>query len=200
MHGVVMTPLARRLERSGYDAHTFSYPSVRLTLTENADRLAAFVEGLAAPVVHFVAHSAGGLVALTALDRHPQLPPGRIVLLGVPYCGSRAAENLLTWRLGRVAVGPRMLGRTVRDWLALSPRPAPAREIGVIAGRLPFGLGRVVAPPQPEENDGVVGLSETAVPGMRERLVQDVSHSAMLVAPAVGQATCAFLRTGRFSA
>jgi len=200
MHGVVMTPLARRLARHGYDDHAFSYPSVRLALTENADRLAAFVESLATPVVHFVAHSAGGLVTLTALARHPHLPPGRIVLLGVPFGGSLAAENLLTWRLGNLAVGPGMLGRTVRDWLALAPRPVPARETGVIAGRVAFGIGRASAPPLPEENDGIVGLSETVVPGMRERLVLDVSHSGMLVSSAVGQAACAFLRTGRFAA
>jgi pimeloyl-ACP methyl ester carboxylesterase len=200
MHGVVMTPLARRVERHGYETHAFSYPSVRLALTENADRLAAFIDALAAPVVHIVAHSAGGLVALTALDRHPQLPTGRIVLLGVPYGGSLAAENLLTWQLGSVAVGHGMLGRTVRDWLALASRPAPARETGVIAGRVAFGMGRVVAPPLPEENDGIVCLSETAVPGMRERVVLDVSHSGMLVSAEVGQAACAFLHTGHFSA
>jgi pimeloyl-ACP methyl ester carboxylesterase len=200
MHGVVMTPLARRLARHGYDDHAFSYPSVRLALTENADRLAAFIEALAVPTVHIVAHSAGGLVTLTALDRHPHLPPGRVVLLGVPYGGSLAAENLLTWQLGSVAVGHGMLGRTVRDWLALAARPVPARETGVIAGRVAFGVGRVVAPPLPEENDGIVGLSETAVPGMLERLVLDVSHSGMLVSAEVGQATCAFIRSGRFSA
>lgn len=200
MHGVVMTPLARCLARSGYQARRFSYPSARLALAENADRLAAFVQALAAPRVHFVAHSAGGLVTLAALARHPHLPPGRIVLLGVPYGGCRAAENLLTWRLGAYAVGPGMLGRTVHDWLGLAARPVPDRETGVIAGRVAFGIGRVVAPPLPEENDGIVCLSETAVPGMRERVVMEVSHSGMLVSSAVGQAACAFLHTGHFSA
>jgi len=38
------------------------------------------------------------------------------------------------------------------------------------------------------------------VPGMRERLVLDVSHSGMLVSSAVGQAACAFLHTGHFPA
>jgi pimeloyl-ACP methyl ester carboxylesterase len=195
-----MSPLARRLARYGYVPHPYSYPSVRLTLTENADRLAEFIGRLAAPVVHLVGHSAGGLVALTALDRHPQLPPGRVVLLGAPYGGSRAAEHLMLWRLGSYALGPNMLGRTVRDWIALQSRPAPAREIGVIAGRLPIGMGRIVGPQLDEENDGVICLSETAVPGMRERLVLNVSHSAMLVAPGVARAVCAFLANGRFTA
>ncbi len=199
MHGVVMTPLARRLAHSGYAPHAYSYPSVRLTLTENADRLAEFVDRLAVPVVHFVGHSAGGLVELTALERHPNLPPGRVVLLGTPYGGSRAADNLLTWRLGGYALGPHMLGRTVREWIALQKRPAPKREVGVIAGRLPIGMGRVVAPQLNEENDGVVCLRETDVPGMCDRTILNVSHSAMLVAPGVARAVCAFLANGRFA-
>ena len=92
------------------------------------------------------------------------------------------------------------LGRTVREWIALKARPAPKREVGVIAGRLPIGMGRVVAPQLNEDNDGVVCLSETEVPGMCERTVMNVSHSAMLVAPGVARAVCAFLATGHFPA
>ena len=39
VHGVVMMPLRRRIARCGYRAVSYSYPSVRLALAENAERL-----------------------------------------------------------------------------------------------------------------------------------------------------------------
>ena len=42
MHGVVMEMQRFFLEQQGFDARCYSYPSVEPTLTENANRLAAF--------------------------------------------------------------------------------------------------------------------------------------------------------------
>src|SRR5678816_1531180 len=61
-HGLLMVPQRRYLASAGIEAVCYSYPSVRLTLTENADRLAAFARTLAVPVVHWVGHSLGGLI------------------------------------------------------------------------------------------------------------------------------------------
>jgi len=41
-------------------------------------------------------------------------------------------------------------------------------------------------------------LDETRVPGAADSIVLHISHSAMLVAPAVARAACAFLKNGRF--
>jgi len=70
-------------------------------------------------------------------------------------------------------------------------------ELGVIAGDVSFGLGRLFVSLQ-APNDGVVMLDETRVPGAADSIVLHISHSAMLVAPAVAQAACAFLKNGRF--
>jgi len=184
----------RHLARAGFDVISYSYPSVRLSLAENADDLAQFARDLAAPCIHWVGHSLGGIVILCALTRAPQLPPGRVVLAGTPYRGSRAAEIL-----ERQAFGAPLLGHSVREWLA-APKPADfgGREIGVIAGSIGVGLGRVVAPGLPQPNDGTVAVEETMVPGARDNIVLPITHTGMLASRAVARQIEAFLRDGYF--
>ncbi|MGP1609246.1 MAG: esterase/lipase family protein, partial [Burkholderiales bacterium] len=73
VHGLAMGWLARRIAQDGFAARTYSYPTMRLTLSENAERFARYCAGLAAPRVHIVAHSMGGLVALKMLQMNRQL-------------------------------------------------------------------------------------------------------------------------------
>jgi hypothetical protein len=72
------------------------------------------------------------------------------------------------------------------------------REIAVISGSLPLGIGRVVAPDLPAPSDGVVSVSETRLTSMRDHIVLNVNHSGMLVSRAVARQICAFLREGAF--
>src|SRR3990172_5580753 len=87
VHGIVMELVRRRVARCGYRALAYSYPSMRLTLAENAERLARFCRDISAPRLHFVGHSQGGLIILRMLERTPGLPPGRVVLAGAPVAG-----------------------------------------------------------------------------------------------------------------
>jgi pimeloyl-ACP methyl ester carboxylesterase len=194
MHGLVMTVLDRRIVRSGYEASSFSYPSVRLTLTANADRLADHCGGLPFAKLHFLGHSLGGLVILRMLERAPGLPVGRIVLAGTPYTASFAAA-----RLEQLPGGRAMLGRSVPEWLARAGVRRPGNhEIGVIAGSLSAGLGRLVARGLPAPNDGVVAVEETHLPDMRDHIVLPINHSGMLVSGVVARQVCEFLRSGAF--
>lgn len=195
VHGLIMGWLARHIRREGFDARTYSYPTMRLTLSENAERFARYCAGLAAPRVHIVAHSMGGLVALKMLESHRQLRCGRLVLAGTPYTGSFAAE-----RLARFPGGRSLLGRSIAEWLR-EPRPMPdgIADIGIIAGTRGYGLGRLVAPDLPRPHDGVVALAETAVPGVTQRVNMHVGHTEMLVSREVARQCCAFLRNGCFA-
>ena len=194
VHGLIMRWLARRIARCGFTVHVYSYPSMRLTLTQNAERLAQFCSDLAVPRLHLVGHSLGGLIALKMLESAHGVRCGRLLLLGAPYAGSLAAR-----RLARYPGGRALLGRSIAEWLH-TPRPAPAgdTEIGVIAGTRGIGLGRLVAPGLPRPNDGVVALMETEVPDTVDRIALPVSHSEMLVSREVARQCCAFLREGRF--
>ena len=194
VRGALMGLQRHYLARAGFDAVSYSYPSVRLTLSENAVRLAQFARTLAAPRVHWVGHSLGGLVILHALEREPALPPGRVVLLGVPYRDSYAGRVLAGNTLGA-----RALGRSMREWLE-SPKPAafPGREIGVIAGSVGVGLGRMVACGLPQPSDGVVTVAETELEAACDRIVLPVNHTGMLLSRRVAHQVGAFLRDGRF--
>ena len=194
VHGIAMELMRRRIARRGFRAHAYSYPSMRLTLTENAERLARYCRGLDVPRVSLVGHSLGGLIVLRTLEHGAAFTPGRIVLTGAPVSESFAARRLAQLPGGRAA-----LGRSLPDWLDAG-RPALDRhvEIGVIAGRLPVGLGRLVAPDLPAPSDGVVSVAETRLPDMRDHIVLNVSHSGMLVSRLVAHQICEFLRNGAF--
>ncbi|MBI3043533.1 MAG: alpha/beta hydrolase [Betaproteobacteria bacterium] len=195
VHGLAMELMRRRVAHSGYRARAYSYPSMRLTLSENAERLARYCRALAAPRVHLVGHSLGGLIVLRMLEHAATLPVGRVVLTGTPVAESFAAR-----RLARLPGGRAALGRSLPEWLE-SARPAlyGRFEIGVVAGSLPLGLGRLVAPDLPGPSDGVVSVAETRLPGMRDHIVLNVSHSGMLLSRAVAHQVCAFLREGAFA-
>ena len=194
LHGALMEFQRWSLRRIGFNAVSYSYPSMRLTLTENAARLAQFARALAAPRVHWVGHSLGGLVILRMLERESALPPGRIVLVGAPYAGSHAGRVL-----ARSSWGARALGRSLSEWFDMvKPTQFPGREIGVIAGTRSWGLGRVVARDLPRPNDGAVTVEETAMPAACDRVLLAVTHTGMLLSRSVAHQTGAFLRDGVF--
>jgi pimeloyl-ACP methyl ester carboxylesterase len=194
MHGVIMWCLARRITRCGFDVKVYSYPSMRLSLSENAARLAAYCASLGVARVHFVAHSLGGLVALKMLASGHEVHCGRMVLLGTPSGGSFAAR-----RLHALPGGGALLGRSIGEWLRQTPAtPASVPLIGVVAGTRSVGLGQLVAPDLPKPNDGVVAVEETTLAGMTSRVTLKVAHSGMLVSRVVARQCCAFLRHGSF--
>ncbi len=177
------------------ELHLFRYLGASESISDITARLAGFVRELAAPEVHFVGHSLGGLVIYRLLERFPEQPPGRVVFLGVPCVASRAAE-----RAGVFAPLAHLMGPTVREELLTSHerRWSHARELGVVAGNQPIGLGQFLAHFD-EENDGTIAVSETRLPGAADHIVLPVSHLGMLVSARVAQETGGFLTQGRFS-
>jgi pimeloyl-ACP methyl ester carboxylesterase len=192
MNGLAMLPLARRVERCGFEVTRHGYQSVRRGLHENARRLATACERSGA-ALNLVGHSLGGLLIMTMLHDHPEVKVHRVVLIGSPYANSAAAQGV-----ARFATSRGLLGRTIQDWLRQPRPPVPdGVELGVIAGDVSIGLGRLFSR-LPKPNDGVVILHETQVPGAADSIVLHTSHSAMLVSPAVAHAVCAFLKNGSF--
>jgi pimeloyl-ACP methyl ester carboxylesterase len=193
MAAPVCAPLAWRLRARGYDVTSFSYRSVRHTLEESGARLRAFIRARGARRAHLVGHSLGGLVVLRALAQQPDLPVGRVVLLGSPATGSAAVDQLLPSTRGRMLVGAalpawkREWGEDVVRWY----------EVGAIAGTRRLGIGMLVVRLD-GVNDGVVRVEETRLPGMKDHLVLPVTHSQMLVSGPVVAQIDAFLRGGRF--
>lgn len=188
---LTMAPLAARLAREGYRAHLFAYAGRERPLEAHAERLARFAQEIGP--AHMAGHSLGGVVVLEALERHREVALGCALLLGAPVRG-----NLAGRRLARHGWGRWFLGASEPLWRegrhARWTRPEP---LGVIAGSLPLGLGRLFGA-LPGANDGVVRVEETDVQGMRERVVLPVAHSAMPVSARVAAQVTAFLRDARF--
>ena len=195
VHGITMSLIRRRLEREGYRVFAYSYPSVRLTFAENVARLAQYCRNVGALRAHFVGHSMGGLIVLRMLEEAADVVPGRVILAGTPVAGSHAARRLARMPGGRFA-----LGRSMVEWMEPGHHfDCRGCEIGVIAGRSPVGMGRIVAPDLPRPHDGAVSVEETRLPGMKDHIVLNVSHSGMLLSPELRRQISAFLRDGLFS-
>jgi pimeloyl-ACP methyl ester carboxylesterase len=195
MHGALFAWMARRIAQAGYVTHTYSYPSVRLNLAQNARRLEAFCHALNARRLHLVGHSLGGLLIARMLEEPHRLAVGRVVLLGSPFVDIHAAR-----RLGRVRIGGAAMGATVAEWLAsVRPHKFTRHEVGVIAGNRGVGLGRLVAPDLPQPHDGTISVAETHVPHERDHIVLPVTHSQMVMSPLVVRQIGEFLRHGHFA-
>jgi pimeloyl-ACP methyl ester carboxylesterase len=190
--GVLMQPLAARLERAGFRCHTFSYMGTARPLEAHVERLARFARETGP--AHFVGHSLGGMVVMETLLRRPGIAAGRIVLLGTSARGNSAGR-----RLSRHAAGRWLLGESAPLWREHDARWTRAERLGVIAGTRPIGLGLLLGR-LAGANDGVVTVEETAVEGMSERVLLPVGHSQMLLSARVAQNVALFLAEGRFSA
>ncbi len=198
-HGTGMYLIKRRLEREfGFRAHLFSYRSVHGTLDENVAALARFIDRLNVGGVHIIGHSLGGVLALRLLANDVNALPGRVVCLGSPLTGSRAASFLSEQEWAENIIGRSLhagvIEAAANEWAS---HVCERREIGVIAGNVPLGFGRLVANFD-EENDGTVAVSETRLGGARDHLVMPVSHKGMLVSRDVADQAGSFLKRGEF--
>ncbi|MCD0247700.1 alpha/beta hydrolase [Xanthomonas melonis] len=194
VHGIWNTahwllPLARRLRGDGLAPALFGYASVLGGPAQAVPQLVARVRASGAQLL--VCHSLGGLMALQALRDAPDLPVRRVVCLGSPLCGSAAARGLArrggVWAMGRSAA---LLQQGFAQWEG-------AAEIGQVAGCIPRGVGRWLAPLD-SDSDGTVALAETRLPGLRDHCVVQASHGGLLRSPAAAAQALAFLRHGRF--
>ena len=193
LNGAEMWRLKRRLKDAGYSCYIFKYSSTRQSPEQNAERLHSFAQTIQAPVKHFVCHSLGGLILLHLFDLHPLQAPGRIVLLGSPVNGSAVAQRLYKRKITRWT-----LGRSIEHGL-LGDRPKwfRCRDLGVIAGTLPLGMGLLVGGLQ-SPHDGTVSVEETCLRGATDAITLSVSHQGLLLSSEVAMQVVTFLRAGKF--
>jgi pimeloyl-ACP methyl ester carboxylesterase len=175
--------------------HSFRYSAAFAGMQATTERLAAFVAELKAPAVHFVGHSLGGLIIHRYLERFGEQPPGRAVFLGTPCVASRVAEQAARFAPVAHLMGPSVAQELLRPH---ARRWSHARELGIVAGTQPLGVGQLLAHFD-EDNDGTVAVSETRMPGATDHISLPVSHLGMLLSARVAHETGLFLTQGRFS-
>lgn len=188
MRAFALRQLARRLQAEDFTVATFDYPSITGGPDAALPELARRLQNADA----VVGHSLGGLMAVEALRRFPELPVRRAVCLGSPLRGSGAARMLRSapfsaWYVGRSA-----------ELLCKGCEPLERDiEVGMIAGSKPLGLGALVARLD-GPHDGTVAVSETRLEGLADHRVLDISHTGLVFSPRVAALTAGFLRHGRF--
>lgn len=198
-HGAIMVLPKIHLEREyGYDVHLFSYRSLRRSLDENAEALFEFLQERELFNSHLVGHSLGGVVLLRMLTNHPKAVSGRLVCLGSPLRGSRAAEvlSLNEW-------GETVLGRSIETGVTTNTASEWAHDVvgdydvGVIAGDAPYGVGQFIAGFE-GPSDGTVAVAETELEGRKDHIVMNLNHKGLVHSRRAADQVAAFLKRGEF--
>lgn len=186
---VWMWPMARRLRAAGFDPQLFGYRSVTSAPERTLSRLISRIRATRATAL--VGYSLGGLMALHALRRLPELPIRRVACVGSPLCGSSVAQGLVHRGAGLVMGGSTgLLLRGIDRWEGRA-------EVGQVAGVMSRGVGHYFAD-LGEASDGTVALSETRLPGLTDHCTVYASHSGLVISPRATAQVVSFLRDGRF--
>ncbi|MBT2745816.1 MULTISPECIES: alpha/beta hydrolase [unclassified Lysobacter] len=189
MPGVSMAWLGARLSAAGFEPEVFAYAGAGGGPQATLPRL---IDSLRRAPGHVLAHSLGGLMTLSALSDHPDLPVRRVVCLGSPLLGSAAAHGLASHAWSAPA-----LGRAADLLKTGCPPWRGEAQVGLIAGSSPHGLGRYFGRFD-GDSDGTVAVSETRLPGLAAHAVIPASHSGLLFSAQAARMAEAFFRRGRF--
>lgn len=147
-------------------------------------------EGLAQ--VALVGHSLGGLMALSLMQNDASLPVNRLVCLGSPLKGAQAARTITAWPIAKIMLGKsrEVLHQGLPPWKGVA-------KVGVIAGRLPYGMAMWM-PQMQGEHDGTVAVTETQLDGIDDHRIIAATHTGLLFSDEAATMTTHFLQFGQF--
>jgi pimeloyl-ACP methyl ester carboxylesterase len=209
LHGILRSPrqmrrLERRLEADGYIVHNIGYPSTKLGLSALVEHVHAALSQpgvadaiAAAPAIHFIGYSLGGLITRAYLKRHRPPRLGRVVLLATPNHGSEVADALRRLAPYRWIAGP--VGQELgTDQAAVAELLGPVDyPCGVLAGDVSLDpIGNLVLP---RPHDGKVSVESTRLAGMTDHRVIHAGHTFFPADDRVIEDAVHFLREGRFA-
>jgi pimeloyl-ACP methyl ester carboxylesterase len=196
-----MIPLGDYLaEHGNYEVVNVSYPSTQADVQAHAKSLAKVLDNLeGVDEVSFVAHSLGNLVVRDWLheqydQEHAKFKLGRFVMLGPPNNGAQFARTFKDNRLFSIVTGPsgKQLGE---NWEELVKHlDTPCCEFGILAGN-----AAIPNPLVDGNDDGMVAVSETKLPGAADFRVLPYHHGHIRNCDVVGEMTLRFLQHGYFT-
>lgn len=201
-----MAGMADYLGREGgYEVFRVSYASTRGNVDAHAEALAKVIENLEGiDEINLVAHSLGNLVIRRYLAMHTDSATGtapdprirRMVMLAPPNNGAELAKIAARTGLFNVTAGASAV-QLVDGWEDLRQGLAtPEFEFGIVAGGAGKESGR--NPLLTGDDDLVVTVEETKLPGARDFLVLPPVHTWLMDDPKVRECTLRFLQEGCF--
>jgi pimeloyl-ACP methyl ester carboxylesterase len=202
-------------EQGGYEVFNVEYPSTQSDMADHARSLRHIVNNLyGIEEINFVGHSMGNIVVrhylgdlarqdptkqspnAAAADRHAKARFGRFVMLAPPNQGALLAETFADNILFKEIAGDagQQLGR---DWPELEKRLAtPGFEFGIIAGGK--GNDKGYNPILVGDNDGVISIETTKLPGAADFVRLPLLHSFVMNDAKVHEYVLRFLKHGYF--
>ncbi len=197
LHGLArsrrsLAGIAKLLREAGHTPVMLDYPSTRRELSLHVQTVMDVLRHLeGAERVSFVTHSLGGIIArglLSSAAWPSHLTPHRMVMLAPPNKGAAFARLLdeSIPELFATIMGPS--GQAIARGLDL---PAPSIPFMVVAGSRRAGRG--LNPAIEGDDDGVVGVEETRLPGMSDHVIVDALHTFVMDHPRAKEVTLAFL-------
>ena len=202
IHGITrssksMSAFREPLLKAGYQVFPFDYPSTRVEIPDSADYLRQVIDSLdGIESLHIIAHSMGGIVTRSYLSDKPDARLKRLVMIGSPNSGAELAD-LMSDKMNFVFKP--MLGpagqQLVTDSDGLIARlPIPSCEFAVIAGGRG---GKGFNPLIPGDDDGIVSVASTRLPGTADFLQVSALHLRLLRTPEAISSAVRFLETGK---
>lgn len=196
-----MAPMQVVLESAGYEVMDVGYPSTRRSIAEHVEQLTSLLNQVAAhgeiEQISFVTHSLGGMVARAALAEEAQwqkeMAVHRLVMLAPPSTGSAIAQSLKDFLPFQWFAGEAGQLLTLDE---ANQIPLPSCDFGIIAGRRKPGKG--YNPLLDGEDDGVVRVDETRLPGAEDFWLVPNSHTFIMEDEAVMAGVVNYLRMGKF--
>jgi hypothetical protein len=186
-----------------YSVFCLGYPTTRGSVADHADALDSAVRSLEGITeINFVAHSLGNLVVRHWLKdlahRERTLPEGqtfgRMVMLAPPNRQPQLATKLIRGAVAEFIAGP-AAQQLAEGWDNLEPKLAtPPFEFAILAGGK--GDNRGYNPLIPGDDDAVITVASTRLPGASDFRLLPVLHSFFMNDSRVHEMTRRFLIHG----
>ncbi|MEM8801410.1 MAG: alpha/beta fold hydrolase [Pseudomonadota bacterium] len=201
LHGLArsewsMEIMAYSLRRDGYETVNVSYPSTDEDISDLAET--TFPDAIAEcgdQKIHIVTHSMGGILTRFWLETHDIDNLGRVVMLAPPNQGSELVDALGNLAAFRWMNGPAGL-QLGTEGLPTELGPVEF-DLGVIAGNQT--INPVTSYIVEGDDDGKVSVESTKVEGMSDHIVLPVTHTYIMMSPAVISQVKSYLGTGAFA-
>ena len=185
LHGILRSKdsfnkLKVAMEAEGYVVYSVNYPSTRFSLQRHAEQVDRLMDDFEKQFeqIDVVTHSMGALIARRVLSQRKSKKFGSLVMMSPPNQGALLADMFHDWVPTKIIWGPSAKEMRTESEEFARNAGIPNCRFAVIAGI--SGKPRGTNPLVPEDDDGVVGVSETKLDGMADFMTVKSGHTYIM--------------------